>query len=218
MAISLVSELYHYFKNFKVRFTNPTLVVEANIRLSNNTFGEHVFLGKNTEVYNSFIDSCTYIGSNSVINRATIGKFCSISSDVKIGLGSHPYNKFVSTSPYFYAPLDFKKFSFADKLYFQEHKDTIIGNDVWIGANVILMDGVKLGNGTIIAAGAVVTKDVNPYEIVGGIPAKRIKQRFDDEDIIFLENFKWWRKDFNWLRENFKKLHDLEALKRDSHG
>ncbi len=88
-----------------------------------------------------------------------------------------------------------------------------IGNDVWIGANVLILDGVTIGNGAIIAAGAVVTKDVPPYAVVGGVPAKIIKYRFNKEEIDFLEQLKWWEKDEKWLTEYGKYFNNVELLK-----
>ncbi len=80
--------------------------------------------------------------------------------------------------------------------------NAIIGNDVWIGSNVLIIGGIKIGDGAIVAAGAVVTKDVPPYAIVGGIPARIIRFRFDKEQINKLLELKWWNKDDDWLIKN----------------
>ena len=177
--ISLFSELYNLLKNtFLFWGQRKHLKFGTNLRLQNSNFGKNVFIDDNCIVMNTFINSYTYLGRNCMINNTTIGKFCSLSNNVKIGLGSHPTSSFVSTSPYFYVDNKRNKFSFADKDCFQEHSNTVIGNDVWIGTNVVLLDGVKIGNGAIIGAGAVVTHDVKPYEIVVGIPAKNLKFRF----------------------------------------
>lgn len=82
----------------------------------------------------------------------------------------------------------------------------IIGNDVLISLNAIVLEGVKIGDGAVIAAGAVVTKDVKPYEIVGGIPAKHIKYRFDYEKIKYIQSIKWW----NWSIEDIKKNFNIK--------
>lgn len=152
-------------------------------------------------ITHSIIDNYTYIGPNSKINNTSIGKFCSIGPDVKIGLGMHPTN-LISTYPAFYSKQKQCQLTFTDKDYFDEAGCIHVGNDVWIGANVIVLDNVTIGSGAIIAAGAVVTKDVEPYSIVGGVPARLIKKRFSDSEIKKLIQIQWWNNDINWIREN----------------
>ncbi len=154
----------------------------------------------------------TYIAGNTSISRTTIGKFCSIGPDCKIGLGKHPTKDFVSTHPVFFSTLKQAQVTFADRNYFDEFAYIIIGNDVWLGANVIVVDGVKIGDGAVVAAGSVVTKDIPPYAIVGGVPAKIIKYRFEKEEIEKLLQLKWWDMDVEYLKENFIKFHDVKSL------
>lgn len=149
-------------------------------------------------------------------DRLIIGKFCAIASGVKFIMGSanHRINS-VTTYP-------FNVFGGAwqevTKPHLSElpHKgDTIIGNDVWMGRESIIMPGVKIGDGAIIAAYSVVTKDVEPYSLVGGNPAKFIKYRFDRELINLLLKFKWWNLESNQLVEVIPLLcnSDLEFVK-----
>ncbi len=154
----------------------------------------------------------TYIGDNTRVNNTVFGKFCSIAQDVKICLGTHPSDTFVSTHPVFYSTQKQVNVCFADKNYFKEFENLIIGNDVWIGANAIIKGGLNIGDGSIIGAGSVVTKDVPPYAIVGGIPARVIKYRFSETEIRKLLKLKWWDKDINWIRKNFKKFHDIKSI------
>ena len=143
-----------------------------------------------SQFINSFMDKYSFCGYDCDIYNCDIGSYCSIANNVIIGGGAHPIS-WVSTSPVFYNNRDSvkKKFARFDRL---PHKKTTIGNDVWIGSSAILMQGVNIGTGAVIGAGAVVTKDVEPYSIVGGCPAKVIRHRFDDEIIRELLDSKWW--------------------------
>lgn len=130
----------------------------------------------------------SYVNSDTRIISGKIGKFTSISYGCQIGMSEHPTN-YMSTSPYVYGNSNI----FGSPAYYQElHSPPVIGNDVWIGGKVIILQDVTIGDGAIIAAGSVVTKDVPPYTIVGGVPAKPIRKRFDDTTINFLLNLKWW--------------------------
>lgn len=184
------------------------------------TLGGMNTLFANARIYNSSIGIGTYIGKNSEINYASIGKFCSIADCVHIGFGSHPGN-YVSMHPStYYDTTQVLGYTFADTTLFNPYKWidknnkklVDIGNDVWIGSRVMIMDGVSIGHGAIIAAGAVVTKDIEPYAVVGGVPAKFIKYRFDEEYRRFLLQFKWWNRDLIWIKDNYKKFIDVNEF------
>ena len=148
---------------------------------------------------NSYCASQPFIANPSL---TTIGNFVSIGENVRIGHGEHPL-KFLSTSPYFYLDnLGWKSDKTPSHNEYWEYKPIKIGNDVWIGDNVLIKNGVCVGDGAVIGMGAVVTKDVPPYAIVAGVPAKIIKYRFDEETIQKLLKIKWW--DFD--DETLKKL------------
>lgn len=173
--------------------------------------------GKNSSIVSSHIGYASYIAEGAKIAKATIGKYCSIGPNVHCIFGKHPSGTFVSTHPSFFALRTPVGFTYADRQYFEEfaqpHESKYsitIGNDVWIGANVSLMDGVKIGDGAIVAANALVTKDVEPYTIVGGVPAKVIKKRFTEDQIAFLLQLKWWEKDVEWIRENAGHFRNIE--------
>ena len=187
-------------------FRKKKLTVSVGCNIRNTNFGNKIFLGENVSIINSFIDDYSYINSNSKIRNTKIGKFCSIGPNVQVVLGAHPIN-FVSTHPAFYA--NNKPFStFSDKLYINEYDNVIIGNDVWIGEGVLIPSGVIIGDGAVITSRAVVTKDVEPYTIVGGIPAKYIKHRFDKETISKIIKSEWWNWDEKSLKDQFKSFHD----------
>lgn len=160
----------------------------------------------NTHVLNnciinfSKIGSYSYIGRYCIIQNTTIGKYCSIANDVFIGLGKHPTD-LISTSPLFYRKRNTLKLQLVEKDFdFEEYANISIGNDVWIGTRAIIMDGLKIGTGAIIAANSVVTKDVPPYAIVAGVPAKIIKYRFQENKIDELLTSEWW----NWSLKEIK--------------
>lgn len=153
--------------------------------------------------YRGKIGKYSYIGNNSFVNDTDIGSFTSISTDCYIGGTSHPTN-WVSTSPVFHKWENIMKKNFARHEY-DIFKRTEIGNDVWIGNRVMIKAGVKIADGAVIGMGSVVTKDVGPFEIWAGNPAKLIRKRFDDETIKDLLKIKWWE----WEDCKIDKYSDL---------
>jgi len=183
-------------------------------------FESHIKIYQNTYVKDSHIGLGTYIGWNSAFNNCIIGRFCSIAPFSQIIYGTHPSSIFISTHPAFFSKNKQAGFSFTDVNLFDEHKyaipenkiSVIIGNDVWIGLGSSIMEGVKVGDGAIIAARSLVTKDVPPYAIVAGIPAKVIKYRFSQSEIDELLKLKWWGKDYNWIQKNHKYFCNISYL------
>lgn len=189
----------------KLRFKGSNIdsgcCIDQNSRVAENSR-----LMNNCIINNSQIAPFTYIGNNCIIQNTTIRKFCSIANDVLIGLGKHPTDNF-STSPLFYRvnnPLKVKLVNSNSE--FKEYLPVEIGNDVWIGARAIILDGVSIGQGAIIAANSVVSKDVPPYSIVGGIPAKIIKYRFSDEKINKLLSSDWWENEIKSINQSIQDL------------
>lgn len=177
-----------------------TLVGESKIDPSawvhkNANINGPVVLSANVSVYgNTLLDSYSFYNVGSVIYSNTeIGKFCSTGRFVEIGVGKHPTDC-LSTHLFQLDNKVFKELNVSKPLgnEYSVHICTVIGNDVWIGAKATILTGITIGNGAIIAAGSVVTKDVPSYSIVGGVPAKTIKMRFSDSIIQKLEELKWW--------------------------
>lgn len=189
----------------KLRFKNA--IIDSGCSINDNVKIEKgVRLFSRVLVNNSEIDTFSYVGYNSIIQNTTIGKFCSIANDVKIGLGNHPLEYF-TTSPLFYTKVNPFNFKLIDNLNrFQEYIPVNIGHDVWIGANAIILDGISVGNGAVIAAGSVVTKDVPSYAIVGGVPAKIIKYRFTQNKIDKLLESKWWEYSIEEIKSQITEL------------
>ncbi|MFC2091748.1 CatB-related O-acetyltransferase [Elusimicrobiota bacterium] len=154
------------------------------------------------------------------MGKTKIGRFCSIAQNVRTCIGRHPVSNFVSTHPAFFSKQKLAGFTYVDENQFQEHTYidaerrfvVEIGNDVWIGNNVMVMDGVRIGDGAVIGSGSIVTKDVEPYSINVGIPAKKIRYRFEKRYIDFLLEFKWWNKGFKWVEDNAHLFSNVEKL------
>jgi len=200
---SLIVEYKNKAKHLRIGYMSNT---------TNCVFGIYNTIYNNVTLSEVELGDFTYIAADSNISKTKIGKFCSIGPNCKIGLGKHPVKDFVSTHPIFFSTLKQTQITFADKNYFKEFENIKIGNDVWIGANVIIIDGVNIGDGVIIATGSVVTKDVLDYTIIGGVPAKIIKYRFEDKEIDKLLNLKWWDMDLEYLKNNFTKFHNIEKV------
>ena len=140
--------------------------------------------------YNSTLNDYSYIGRNTTVTNCKIGKFTSIANNCNIGLASHNTN-WLSTSPVFFSGKNCLKKNL-NNLPHTDYQETIIGNDVWIGANCLIKGGLKIGDGAIVGAGSIVTKDVEPYTVVGGNPARYIKDRFTKEQTEIIKNSHWW--------------------------
>jgi len=180
------------------------------------------FVGNNTIVVNTYMGYASYISENSVLKKCKIGRFSSLGPDIKCVFGKHPTKTFVSTHPAFFSTKSQVGFTYATEQLFDEYAPSpdannrysiIIGNDVWIGYGVTLVDGVTIGDGAIVAANSLVTKDVEPYSIVGGTPAKKIKYRFNKEDIDFLLHLKWWNKDLEWIANHSQFFANISKLR-----
>ncbi len=160
-------------------------------------------------IYNDFVNDPSQFERNNVLyhypvnhERLRIGKFCSIACGAKFlfNCANHSLRSLSTyTFPLFYDEWELDK---ADVASAWDNKgDIVIGNDVWIGFEAVIMAGVHIGNGAIIGARAVVTKDVAPYTIVGGVPARAIRKRFDDATISRLESLRWW----DWSKERIRR-------------
>ncbi|WOC17072.1 type B chloramphenicol O-acetyltransferase [Pseudochrobactrum sp. MP213Fo] len=149
----------------------------------------------------SFNDCARYLLPDENADKLIIGSFCSIGSGaafIMAGNQGHR-NEWVSTFPFYWMP-EVPAFAGAENGYLPAG-DTVIGNDVWIGSEVIIMPGIKIGDGAVIGTRALVTRDVEPYTIIGGNPAKQIRKRFDDEKIELLLKIKWW----NWSDQQLQQ-------------
>jgi acetyltransferase-like isoleucine patch superfamily enzyme len=180
--------LWNRFQNQR-RFQNFD---QAYMAVVKRTFCEpNVRVGSESLITESRIGAYSYVSHDTEIFGTQIGRFCSIGPGCRLGVGIHPTDH-ISTSPVFFSTEKQAGISFVSTDVIKENKDIKIGNDVWIGANAVILDGVEIDTGAIIAAGAVVTRNVAPYTIVAGVPALSKKKRFSDEQIAYLLRSCWW--------------------------
>lgn len=194
---------------------SQTIYLKAVITNPNISIGEYT-------MYNDFVNNPVDFEKNNVLyhypvnhDRLVVGKFCSIACGAKFIFTSANHTlKSFSTYPF---PLFFEDWSLPSKevtMAWDNKGDIIIGNDVWIGYEAVIMSGVRIGDGAIIGTRAVVTKDVEPYTIVGGIPAKPIRKRFDNNIITKLQSLRWWDLPYNEIEKllPFITSSDIKSL------
>ena len=184
--------------------TNDYQTIYLNTIINN----PNIIVGDYT-IYNDFVNDPTQFEKNNVLyhypinqDRLIIGKFCSIACGAKFLFNSanHALRSLSNyTFPLFFEEWGLNKKNVASA--WDNKGDIIIGNDVWIGYEAVIMAGVHIGDGAVIAARAVVTKDVPPYTIVGGTPARKIRMRFEEEIIAKLQQIQWW----NWPVEKIRR-------------
>jgi acetyltransferase-like isoleucine patch superfamily enzyme len=195
--------------------------IEKDCYVFDSTLGDRVHVQEGCSIFRSQMESqvviyprarlsevrfgsFSYVNEHALMRSVEVGRFTSIGPHFLCGYGEHP-SHLVSTSPVFYSTRNQCGTSFADRDYFAEDAETSIGHDVWVGTRVFVRDGVNIGNGAIVAAGAVVVKDVPDYAIVGGVPARVIRSRFADEAIRELLEIEWW----NWSEDKLREAQPL---------
>lgn len=190
-------------RRFSDSVISSTVIIDNNTRLE----GEN-FVGSHVNIKNTVVGYATVIGNNTSLPSSKIGRFCSIAQNVHVQSSTHALDA-VSTYPGFFKTINDYPFG-RGKKYKNEFLQTrdgfscVIGNDVWIGENVIIRGGVSINDGAVIGMGAVVTKDVPAYAIVGGVPAKLIRYRMTNIQIKNMLEIKWW----NWEKETIKSRRD----------
>ncbi|WP_338424612.1 type B chloramphenicol O-acetyltransferase [Sphingopyxis kveilinensis] len=199
----------NYFESPFKGITLDKQVSHPNIRVGRFSYYSGYYHG------HSFDDCARFILPDEGADKLIVGSFCSIGSGAAFIMACNQghRNDWISTFPFFWMP-EVAAFEGALNGY-RAAGDTVIGNDVWIGSEAIVMPGITIGDGAVIGTRAVVTRDVAPYAIVGGNPASVIRQRFEDDVIAFLLELRWW----DWPEEQLRKAMpilcsgDIESLR-----
>jgi len=190
-------------------------IIDSDVILTDTTLGAYTHIQSHCVFNDVVVGDYSYFAGYNQVYYANIGKFCSVASFARINTTNHPTYSRIAQHHFTYRS---EKFDFGDDdtEFFIKRKarTVIIGNDVWIGHNASIMPGISIGNGSVIGTGAVVTKDVEPYSVVAGVPAKRIKMRFTDDLIAGIERLKWWDWDYEILKERLPDFRDMDAFVR----
>ena len=186
--------MHNVFESPFKGITLDRLVTNPNIRVGRYSYYSGYYHG------HGFDDCARFLLPDEGVDKLIIGSFCSIGSGATFIMAGNQGHRsdWISTFPFFWMS-DVPAFAGAENGY-KPAGDTVIGNDVWIGSEAIIMSGVTIGDGAVIGARALVTKDVEPYAIVGGNPAKIIRKRFKDSDIVRLLELRWW----DWSDEELR--------------
>ncbi len=202
---------------YKIKFGSRCKInASSNTILGTCSFEGKNALGRGTYFSSSSLGYGSYIGNRSEFSRCKIGRFSSIGSNVRVVSADHPIGRSVSSHPAFYSDTYF--FSYAKESHYKEHLTTEngyeceIGNDVWIGDNVLIKGGVTIGDGAVIGMGSVVTHDVPPYTVVAGVPAKKIRMKYDESTVELLMKIRWWDRPIEWIAEHAEEFCDVEKF------
>jgi virginiamycin A acetyltransferase len=195
--------MWNYLKLLRLRRRHPGARIETVNVAPSARLGHHVSVAAAVSIGPGVeIGDYSYVNAGTEIGSGSVGRFCSISSYCAIGLNSHPVD-WLSSSPVLYTRLGLP----AERAYRDGRTGPVIQNDVWIGTHAVVMRGVTIGHGAVVGAGAVVTRDVPPYAIVTGVPARVQRYRFPPEVIARLLATEWWRDE-----ETLSRLSPIERF------
>lgn len=201
---------------YRIANLGKSRISSSAIVFRNCSFEGHNSVGNNTYLSGTSFGYGSFVGFGCEFSNCKIGKFCSLGSNIRVVSATHPVKGFISTHPAFFS--DSYWFHYVQASKFKEHLtnedgfECSIGNDVWIGDNVLILGGCTIGDGAVIGMGSVVLHDVPPYTIVAGIPAKEIRKRFPDEVVDSLNLLNWWNKPIEWIEKNAEDFSDVEGF------
>lgn len=206
----IVINILNWNKNVKIH--NSSVIERISVFEGNNRIGVACY-------FSGYLGKGSYLGDGCKLS-ATIGRYTCIGSNVKTAFGMHPTCDWVTIHPAFFSTKRQAGFTYVgmqkyeEERYADDERRTFveIGNDVWIGDNVLLLPGIHIGDGAVIGAGAVVTKDVEPYSVVAGVPAKVLRYRFNVDEINELQKIKWWNMPEEWIKEHCEEFEHIESF------
>lgn len=209
----------------RIRLRKKHISIREGTLFNSSTILEgYNYINRYCHLYGAYVGTGTYMGDECVFNSTCIGKYCALGAGIRVSLGDHPIHKVVSIHPAFFSTKKQAGFTFCNQDVWKSTKQIegkyacTIGNDAWIGDEVTILGGVSIADGTVIGAGAVVTKDTEPYGIYVGVPAKKIGSRFTEEEIAYLLNKRWWDLDVAVLASKAQLFADIEEFKRNFEG
>lgn len=207
------------FVRMKIEIKTKSIMKQKSYIKNSRLCGKN-YIGKKVYLNNTEVGYGSYINDNGNFTNTQIGKYTSIGTGCCSVIGRHPIEKQVAMHPAFYSKDASMGFSYTKTTTFEEfqflsskdHIQIVIGNDVWIGNDVRILEGVTIGDGAVVGTGAVVTKNLEPYSINVGIPAKPIKYRFSKDKIDKLLANPWWEKSEEFMKEHIQEFSDIEHL------
>ena len=215
--MNILRQLVNMLKYNKYKKKRIYIERNANV-IGCDFYGGYNYVKSFSALVDCKIGTGTYVRDSCQFVKTEIGRYCSIAPRVKLVCGEHPLSKNVSTHPALCSDKAIAGLSFNHVFPFKEYKTVDnglyckIGNDVWIGSDSLILGGISIGDGAVVAAGSVVTKDVPAYAIVGGAPAKIIRYRFNSDEISFLEKLKWWEKEADWIQDHISLFDDINLM------
>lgn len=193
-----------------LRFTSPEPRIHPTAELKGCQLGRYAAIGERVVLREVTVGDFSYFERHAEAIYTTIGKFCSIASNTRLNALEHPIER-VTGHKLTYRPNEYFRYLGVDQAFRARRrgKPVTIGHDVWIGHGAVVMPGIRIGNGAVVGANSVVTRDVAPYEIVAGTPARRLRMRFPAAVVRRLEALQWW----DWPREKlFEAIPEMQTL------
>lgn len=193
-----------------LRFTDPEPRIHPTAELKSCRLGRYAAIAERTILREVTVGDFSYFERNAEAIYTDIGKFCSIAANTRINALEHPLER-ATTHKITYRPNEYFRYRGVDQGFRERRrrKRVAIGHDVWIGHGAVVLPGVSIGNGAVVGANAVVTRDVGAYQIVAGVPAKLVRPRFAPETGVVLEALAWW----DWpLEKLFEAIPDMQQM------